>query len=246
MKNNHIIQSSRGFTIIELMITMAITSFLILGSVTFLVSARNSNQLQTALSDLNSSGRFGLDQISRDLRMSGYREEDWTAGALDTVITATNGTSDDGGDSISIVYEGYRDCAFVSLGFMEDLDGDGIGETPRPGLVTNTYQVVDGNLQCNGQSITSGVEEMQVYFGEDTDANESPNRWIAPGTAGLNMERVVSVRIHLLARTTGNNDLSQGLQKYWFDNVYRNETDPVDDGQIRREYLVTVALRNPT
>jgi len=246
MKNNHIIQSSRGFTIIELMITMAITSFLILGSVTFLVSARNSNQLQTALSDLNSSGRFGLDQISRDLRMSGYREEDWTAGPLDTVITATNGASDDGGDSISIVYEGYRDCAFVSLGTMEDLDGDGIGETPRPGLVTNTYQVVDGNLQCNGQSITSGVEEMQVYFGEDTDANESPNRWIAPGTAGLNMERVVSVRIHLLARTTGNNDLSQGLQKYWFDNVYRNETDPVDDGQIRREYLVTVALRNPT
>ena len=246
MKNTHMTHRSRGFTIIELMITMTITSFMILGSVTFLVSARNSNQLQTALSDLNSSGRFGLDQISRDLRMSGYREEDWTAGALDTVIYAVHGEPEDGGDTIGIVYEGYRDCGFVSVGTMEDLDGDGVDETPRPGLVSNAYQVVDGSLLCNGQPITGGVEEMQVYFGEDTDANESPNRWIAPSTVGLNMERVVSVRIHLLARTNGNTDLSQGVQRYWFDNTYRNETDPVDDGQVRREYVVTVALRNPT
>jgi len=246
MKNTHISHRKRGFTIIELMITMTITSFMILGSVTFLVSARSSNQLQTALSDLNSSGRFGLDQISRDLRMSGYREEDWTAGALDVVVSAIHGESADGGDSISIVYEGFRDCGFVSVGTMEDLDGDGVAETPRPGLVTNVYQVLDGNLLCNGQSITSGVDEMQVYFGEDTDANESPNRWIAPGTVGLNMERVVSVRVHLLASTSGNSDLSRGVQRYWFDNAYRNTTDPVDDGQIRREYLVTVALRNPT
>ena len=87
---------------------------------------------------------------------------------------------------------------------------------------------------------------MQVYFGEDTDATASPNRWMAPGTVGLNMERVVSVRVHLLASTSGNSDLSRGVQQYWFDNAYRNTTDPVDDGQIRREYLVTVALRNPT
>jgi prepilin-type N-terminal cleavage/methylation domain-containing protein len=246
MKNTHMTRRNRGFTIIELMITMTITSFMILGSVTFLVSARQSNQLQTALSDVNSSGRFGLDQISRDLRMSGYREEDWTAGALDVVVSAIHGESADGGDSISIVYEGFRDCAFVSLGTMEDLDGDGVAETARPGLVTNVYRVLDGNLLCNDQSITSGIEEMQVYFGEDTDANESPNRWVAPDAVGLNMERVVSVRVHLLASTSGNSDLSRGVQRYWFDNAYRNTTDPVDDGQIRREYLVTVALRNPT
>ena len=246
MKNTHISHRNRGFTIIELMITMTITSFMILGSVTFLVSARQSNQLQTALSDLNSSGRFGLDQISRDLRMSGYREEDWTAGALDVVVSAIHGESADGGDSISISYEGFRDCSFVSVGTMEDLDGDGVAETARPGMVTNAYQVLDGDLLCNGQPVTSGVEEMQVYFGEDTDANESPNRWIAPGTVGLNMERVVSVRVHLLVSTSGNSDLSRGVQRYWFDNTYRNTTDPVDDGQIRREYLVTVALRNPT
>ena len=240
MKHTHISKRSNGFTMIELLITLAITSFLILGSVTFLVSARNSNQLQSALSDLSSSGRFALDQIARDLRMSGYRETDWTAGALDTVVTGVNDVSEVGGDTLSVVYEGFRDCAFVQRG--ADTDGDGDLD---PGIVTNVYQVVGGELQCNGQTITNGVQEMQVYFGEDINASNSANRWMAPGEAGLNMERVVSVRIHLLARTNSNN-INPGAQSYFFDNEWRNFDNPVDDGQIRREYLVTVALRNPT
>jgi prepilin-type N-terminal cleavage/methylation domain-containing protein len=240
MKITHIRKRSSGFTIIELMITLAITSFLILGSVTFLVSARNSNQLQSALSNLSSSGRFALDQIARDLRMSGYRETDWTAGALASVVLGTNADSDVGGDTLTVVYEGFRDCAFVQRGV--DIDGDGDLD---PGIVTNVYQVVDGELQCNGQTITDGVQEMQIYFGEDTNASNSANRWMAPGEAGLNMQRIVSVRIHLLARTNSNN-INPGAQRYYFDSEWRNVQDPVDDRQIRREYLITVALRNPT
>lgn len=218
---------SRGFTIIELMITLAITSVLILGSVTFLVSARKSNQVQTALSGLNSSGRFAVEQVARDIRMSGYRESDWTLGALETVLAATDGNSADGGDSLTVVYEGSRDCAFA---------------VAPARVVTNVYQVVDGALQCNGQAVTSGVEEMQVYFGEDTDANDVANRWMSPGTAGLNMERVVSVRVHVLAKTDGNN-VGTSAQAYYFN---RTKHDAVDDGQVRREYSVTIALRNPT
>jgi len=227
MKTPRNMSHSRGFTIIELMITLAITSVLILGSVTFLVSARKSNQIQSALSGLSTSGRFGLEQISRDIRMSGYRNTDWTIGPLDNVVTATNRGSDDGGDTISLVYEGTRDCAFA---------------VAPAGIVTNVYQVVDGDLQCNNQSVTSGVQEMQVYFGEDTNDDDIANRWMSPGTAGLQMDRVVSVRVHLLARTDGNN-VSTSAQAYQFNNA---QQDAVDDGQVRREYSVTVALRNPT
>ena len=56
------------------------------------------------------------------------------------------------------------------------------------------------------------------------------------------MTRVVSVRIHLLVRTDGN-ALSSGPQAYYFDSATQAA---VNDGQIRREYSVTVALRNPT
>jgi type IV pilus assembly protein PilW len=233
MTYTHTLNRSRGFTIIELMITLVITTVLILGSVNFLVSARKSNNVQAALSNLNSSGRFGLDQLSRDIRMSGYRDTNWSFGPLENVLTAVDRISADGGDTLSIIYEAPRDCAFAQPAI---LNADGVGE------INNVYQVVDGTLQCNGQAITSGVEEIQIYFGEDTDANEVANRWVAPGSADLDMARVVSVRIHLLARTDGNN-VSTSATSYRFDNAQR---DAVDDGQIRREFSVTVALRNPT
>ena len=217
----------RGFTIIELMVTLAITSVLVLGAVTFLATADKSNRVQTALSGLNVSGRFGLEQVARDLRMSGYRDSNWNFGALGNAISATDGLAVDGGDSITVVYEGARDCAFALA---------------PAGVVTNTYQVVNGNLECNGQPFTSGIQEMQIYLGEDTDNNGVANRWMSPGTAGLDMTRLVSVRIHLLVRTNSNN-VSSGPQTYYFDNA---QQAAINDGQIRREYSVTIALRNPT
>jgi type IV pilus assembly protein PilW len=218
---------SRGFTIIELMVTLAITSILVLGAATFLASAHKANLVQSALSGLSVSGRFGLDQVARDIRMSGYRESNWMLGALNNVITAIDRLPAIGGDSLTVLYEGVRDCTY---------------EVMLDGVVTNTYQVTDGVLECNGQPITRGVQEMQVYFGEDTDNNRVANHWLSPGAVGLDMSRVVSVRIHLLVRTNAN-DISSGPQAYYFDQELQAA---VDDGQIRREYSVTVAMRNPT
>ncbi len=218
---------NRGFTIIEMMVTLAIRSVLVLGAMTFLASADKSNRVQSALSGLNVSGRFGLDQLARDIRMSGYRDSDWTLGALNNVINATDGAAAAGGDSLALLYEGARDCTYALA---------------PAGVVSNTYQVVNGNLECNGQTVTGGVQEMQIYLGEDTDNNGVANRWLSPGTAGLDMTRVVSVRVHLLVRTNGN-AISSGPQAYYFNNV---QQAAVNDGQVRREYSVTVALRNPT
>jgi len=221
------ITHSRGFTIIELMITLAITSVLVLGAITFLASAHKANLVQSAISGLGVSGRFGLDQVARDIRMSGYRESDWMLGALNNAISSIDRVSAAGGDSLTVLYEGVRDCTYALA---------------PGGVVTNTYQVTDGVLECNGQPITRGVQEMQVYFGEDTDNNRVANHWLAPSAAGLDMSRVVSVRIHLLVRTDAN-DISSGPQAYYFDQQLQAA---VDDGQIRREYSVTVAMRNPT
>ncbi len=227
MTSGNPLMRNRGFTIVELMITLAITSILTIGALNFLASASQTNRLQSALSGLNVSGRFGLEQLSRDIRMSGYRNSDWTTGPLINVITATDGAAATGGDSISLLYEGTRDCTYAPA---------------VAGIVTNTYQVVNDNLECNGQAVAGGVQEMQIYLGEDTDNNGVANRWMSPGMAGLDMTGVVSVRVHLLARTDGIG-ISSGPQAYYFNNA---QQAAVDDGQIRREYSVTIALRNPT
>ncbi len=215
-----------GFTLIEVMTALAITGILILGVATLFSSSSRAGRLQTAVGGLNESGRFAMDVLGRDLRMAGYRDSDWTAGAIADPITATDGLPAAGGDSITIRYESTRDCNFaVTAG----------------GVATNAYVITNNTLECNGAAIVAGVEEMQIYFGDDTDANGVPNRFLAAGTAGLNMQRVVSVRVHLLVRTNTPN-VSAGDQAYYFDHAVRA---PVGDGQIRREYSLTVALRNP-
>ena len=45
------------------------------------------------------------------------------------------------------------------------------------------------------------------------------------------------------APCTNANAISSGPQAYYFNNA---QQAAIDDGQIRREYSVTVALRNPT
>lgn len=219
--------SLSGFTLIELMITLAITGFLALGAATFFSSADRSNRVQSAMSGMNTSGRFGLDQIARDLRMSGYRDSDWTAGPLTNVVVVQDGAAATGGDTVQISYEAARDCNFAPA----------VG-----GLVTNTYRVVNGALECNDQEVTDGVEQLQIWLGEDIDNDGVANRWLAPGTVGLDMTRIVAIRSHLLVRSQGSN-INTNPQAFYYNN---QQQVAVQDGQIRREYTITVALRNPS
>ena len=97
------------------------------------------------------------------------------------------------------------------------------GASGQPGLFLN----VDGV----DQEVVEGVEDMQILYGEDTDANNTANRYVPAGTAGLNMDNVVSVRIGLTLRTLE-------------DNVALVTAN--GDRRIRNTFNMTVALRNRT
>lgn len=77
--------------------------------------------------------------------------------------------------------------------------------------------------------LVEGVENMQILYGEDTDNNQTANRYVEADAAGLNMDNVVSVRITLTLRT-----IEDGLAA-----VVAN-----GDRRIRRTYTTTVTIRN--
>jgi len=110
------------------------------------------------------------------------------------------------------------------------------------GMAVNTYALNMANfsLECNGQAIIDDIEQMQIYFGEDTDADGVANRMMAPNDAGLNMDRVVSLRVHLLVRSQ-NDRQSETEGQYFFDDVIWDAPDT----RMRRQFSITVALRNP-
>jgi len=97
------------------------------------------------------------------------------------------------------------------------------------------FKSTDGG---NFQSFIEGVENMQILYGEDTDADNTPNYYVPAGTVGLNMDQVVSIRISLLFASDDN--ISSQARAYTYNGIV---TTPADR-RIRRVFSSTIALRN--
>jgi len=99
--------------------------------------------------------------------------------------------------------------------------------------------------QDHGDELVEGIENMQILFGEDTDADGdgTANRYLSFGASDLDMDRVVSVRISLLARSL-NNNLTTEPSPYFFNGS--KSTPPSDDKYLRKVFTTTITLRNKT
>ena len=102
----------------------------------------------------------------------------------------------------------------------------------------------------HGEELVEGIENMQVLFGEDTNADGdgangdgTVNRYLSFGASDLDMDRVVSVRISLLARSL-NNNLTTEPSPYFFNGS--KSTPPSDDKYLRKVFTTTITLRNKT
>jgi type IV pilus assembly protein PilW len=62
----------RGFSVVELMVAMAISLLLLGGVISIFVSSKNSYETNERLSRIQESGRFALNSIMTDLRGSGF------------------------------------------------------------------------------------------------------------------------------------------------------------------------------
>lgn len=72
MKFNNKTRTSFGFSLIELIVALAISSILAIGIVKMYSASKNSFYVQNDSSKLQESGRFVFDMLISDLRRSGY------------------------------------------------------------------------------------------------------------------------------------------------------------------------------
>ena len=98
----------------------------------------------------------------------------------------------------------------------------------------------------NGDELIEGVENLQILYGEDTDADGegangdgTANRYVPISTASLDIDRVVSVRLSLLARSL-NNNLTTTPSPYTFNGT----TVTPADQYLRKVFTTTITLRN--
>jgi type IV pilus assembly protein PilW len=218
-------------------VSLAIGTILLLGAMLVFEGSRESFTRQTATGGLQNEARYAMELIGRQIRETGYRSDTWLAGPIPNAVVAQNNATaaadGSGPDTLTVRYSGTADCA---------------GAAPAPGaFVVNTFSLVGEQLQCNGVVVVQGVQDFQVFFGEDTDSDGVANRTVPPDAPGFNPHRVVFVRVHLLMLSDVTSVVNPRQQTYFYSAAANGAgaTATVADGRIRREYVTTVAIRNP-
>jgi type IV pilus assembly protein PilW len=255
MKLRPRLRTQTGFTLVELMVAMTLGLLLTVVIGQIFVTSKEGFRTTEDLSRLQENARFAATQLGRTVRMAAFMTDPL---GNRTVIfppaaLAIDGT--DGGGSVSdtltVRYQGSGlplsdntvfDCqgnaiagnALAVARYFLAAGADGAGAL----FCDNTNTV--GPLALGPIELASGVENMQVLYGEDTDADGTANRYVTRTNVG-NMDNVVSVRIALLLRSANEVATAPDTRTY---TLLGTAYNPVDDRRLRRFYTTTIALRN--
>jgi type IV pilus assembly protein PilW len=230
-----------GLTLVELMVALAVSLVLMAGVIQIYLSSKQTYRIQDGLARVQENGRFAMEHIGRFVRFAGYHVDSTVP--ADTVFTTANlaiaGTNGTGAASDSITLR------FQSDGTMQDCQG---ADVTNGTMSTNTFSIsANSALLCNNgvnpvpQPLAEGVENLQILYGEDL-VNNPPlraSRYLPAGSAGLNMGRVVSVRITLVVHTP-DDFLVEEAEPYTLNGT---TVTPADHRQ-RHVFSSTIILRN--
>ena len=95
-------QTDGGFTLIETLIALAVSSIVLITLGNFFISTNRTNTIQEKVAGTQQSVRAGLEIMARDIRMAGL---DPTGGAGSAGFVNNGGGDETDADSIAIVYD---------------------------------------------------------------------------------------------------------------------------------------------
>jgi len=235
-----------GMTLIEIMVALVISLFLLAGLLQMFIATRQSSRIQENLSRVQENGRFGVEYINRVVRQAGYRSRstilNGEAFKQKFGVDRIEGTNNDGvnnSDTIIVRFEGEN----TGQGEVRNCLNQSISS---PAISIDTLSIdANDNLQCQvvtpigaapqTQPILENMEDVQVLYGEKKGGNLA----YISATSVQNWDNVFSVRISLVLRTADDN-LVEAPQSYAINGVTTTPTDR----RLRRVFTTTIALRN--
>ncbi len=260
--SNHLkYRESVGFSILEVLIAIVISLILLAGVLQIFLNSKNTYNLDTGYAELQENGRFIENYIIHTIRLAGYRSPPVQLNEFTPVssifttalpyVSGTDGTGPNGSDTITIRYQGSGNGTGTPDGTIVDCLNVPVDANV---MVTNIFSLTNNNeLQCqalnpssptpnNTQILISGVENMQVLYGEDLTGNYSADRYVRANYSFLNWGDVVSTRLSLLLRSDlPVNPFTQNPTFYMLGTTY---TPAAPDNYLRYQITFTILLRN--
>lgn len=190
-----------GFTLVELMITVAIASIFLAAVIQLFISTNQINAVQEQIAGTQQSIRVAMEIMSRDLRMAGLDPVGGNGAGFTT-------GADDNSDT---------DSTSVSFRYQYDENGDGADET-----IDRSYYFNNGTGQLmfrDGAVVQSLTEEDTIdsvtfsYILDDDSVDADPS-----GNGNLGDIRVVNITI--CGKITGAFE-AQHPETYCFSNTVR-------------------------
>ncbi len=172
-----------GFTLVELMVALALSTILLFGMVQMFAGMKNSYRFQEAAARVQENGRIGIEFITRQTRLAGFLQPVWDdpqAGYF-----PITGNSVDGGlaanDTLQLMYQDDQDCLGVANGAANHPET----QQPQTWYKRVTFSVNNNNeliwsceygasvgimaFQVTTEVIIEGVDSFQIIYGVDTD-----------------------------------------------------------------------------
>jgi len=250
---------AKGFSIVELMVAVVLSSLLLLGVTKIFVDTKSSYSLREGLSRLQENGRFAIDLAQLGLRQAGFKADSFQGDDDAFPVDATNfGPANNSFVAAGQVIAGSdgvgANSDTLSLRFQQanaaPLLFDCVSATPAAGAIAvNTFYVTATNtLNCidavgNDQLLVDGIENMQVLFGVDSTSNFVADMYVPASTVAANGDwpQVVSVRLALLVSSI---DRATNFTDNTVYNLLGTNIGPVGDNLRRQVFTTTVAFRN--
>lgn len=235
-----------GISLIELMIALLISSFLIIGVTSMFINNKQAYVFQQGQAGNQESARFALLLLNQELAKAGYRalaQDDYFIAF--PAVSAANGCPafsagqvmqrSTSGNGVCFRYQSYavtaRDC---------------LGQAIAANAIVTTrleYDATSGTLQCAAQGATgqlvTGLANLQFQYGVDLNSTRRAQTFVTAPDANVS---IVAVRYALLFAST-NDNLAVSQSSYSFPLSNSTLTTPTD-ARLYRSVAGTTTLRN--
>lgn len=239
----------RGFSLIEVMIGVFLSTLLLSGVVQLISGSVSAYRLQLSLGQIEESGRYARDVLISHIGPAGHQPEPWTEPAGYPALTAEN---IDGGPSASdqlglqrwsrrncygndnpVIDAGGQPAWYLLQARFSVNSANNLAMTCRYGPDSSRLQT-----QVNNFGLIEDVESMQVLYAEDRDGDSRVDGWVTAGS-WLQEGNVRAIQVALLLSTREPYRQAVSTDLTLLDQTI---TTPAD-GRLRRVSSLTAAIQ---
>ncbi len=239
----------RGFSLIELMIGVFLSTILLTGIVQLMSGSVSAYRLQLSQSQLEESVRYAREVLVTHIAQAGYQPQPWQnlPGIAALTGEAINGSSATA-DQLGLQRWSRQNC-YGNDNPVSDGEGQPAFYLLQTRFLINTSNnlaitcrygpdVASLQTQMNNFGLVEDVESMQVLYAEDRNGDSIADAWVT-AQAWQQEGNILAVKVALLLSTKLPFDQASSTQITLLDE----SIGPPADGRLRRVRSLTTAIR---